>query len=60
MVKQWKLLIAETSGRELYYDTRAFYIACGYMLEAVIKEFYGPSDDKMFLCEKVLKLLPHI
>jgi GNAT superfamily N-acetyltransferase len=47
-----KLLIAETSGRELYYDTRAFYIACGYMLEAVIKEFYGPYDDKMFYVKR--------
>ncbi|HPW66538.1 MAG TPA: GNAT family N-acetyltransferase [Salinivirgaceae bacterium] len=48
-----KILIAETSGRELYADTRAFYIACGYTLEAVIKEFYGPYDDKIFYVKRL-------
>ncbi len=47
-----KLLIAETSGRDLYSDTRAFYDACGYKLEAVIADFYGPNDDKNFYVKR--------
>jgi D-alanine-D-alanine ligase len=36
----------ETSNRELYQPTRGFYDRCGYQLEAILKEFYGPGDDK--------------
>jgi D-alanine-D-alanine ligase len=38
---------AETSGRELYEPTRAFYERCGYDREAVQKDFYAPGDDKV-------------
>ncbi len=36
----------ETSGRDQYEPTRAFYRRCGYVQEAVLAEFYGPGDDK--------------
>ena len=36
----------ETSGRELYQPTRAFYLACGYKEEAVFTDFYAPGDAK--------------
>lgn len=39
---------AETSGRALYAVTRAFYAACGYVEEAVLKDFYAPGDAKHF------------
>ncbi len=37
----------ETSNRAQYQPTRAFYERCGYHCEAVLKEFYGPGDDKV-------------
>lgn len=36
----------ETSGRELYAPTRAFYLTCGYREEAVFEDFYAPGDAK--------------
>lgn len=40
------LLIAETSGRDHYAPTRAFYISAGYTLEATIRDYYDIGDDK--------------
>ncbi len=39
------LLIAETSGKELYAPTRAFYLAAGYKLEATLRDGYSPGED---------------
>jgi D-alanine-D-alanine ligase len=36
----------ETSNRPQYVPTRAFYERCGYQLDALLKDFYGPGDDK--------------
>lgn len=36
----------ETSNRDQYQPTRGFYDRCGYTLEAVLKDFYAPGDDK--------------
>lgn len=36
----------ETSNRPQYVPTRTFYERCGYTLEAVLKDFYAPDDDK--------------
>lgn len=36
----------ETSSRELYAPTRAFYLTCGYNEEAVLQDFYAPGDAK--------------
>ena len=47
------LLIAETSGREQYKDTRSFYDSCGYKLEATITDFYAPLDDKLFYIKRI-------
>jgi ribosomal protein S18 acetylase RimI-like enzyme len=40
-----RLLIVETSGRADYAPTRAFYIATGYTLEAILKDYYKDGDD---------------
>ena len=37
----------ETSTREHYAPTRAFYERCGYHCEAAIKDFYAPGDDQV-------------
>jgi GNAT superfamily N-acetyltransferase len=36
----------ETSSRAQYDPTRAFYLACGYRLEAQLEDFYAPGDGK--------------
>lgn len=40
-------LYAETSSREQYGPTRAFYARRGYEVVARYPEFYGPGDDKV-------------
>lgn len=37
----------ETSNRAQYATTRAFYERCGYVCEAVLRDFYAPGDDKV-------------
>ncbi len=41
----------ETSARPLYEPTRAFYLACGYKIGAVIDEFYAKGDSKVVFCK---------
>jgi hypothetical protein len=36
----------ETSSRDLYLPTRAFYQSCGYPIDAQLDDFYGPGDHK--------------
>lgn len=46
-------IYVETSGREQYISTRKFYLACNYIEEAVLNDFYAPGDAK-YLYLKVL------
>ena len=43
----------ETSSRERYRPTRAFYHKSGYVREAVLKDFYAPGDDKIIYVKTV-------
>jgi GNAT superfamily N-acetyltransferase len=43
----------ETSSRGQYEPTRAFYLATGYGVDAVLEDFYGPGDGK-FIFVKAL------
>ncbi len=43
----------ETSNRDQYVPTRKFYDRCGYQLEALLKDFYGPGDDKAIYVKAV-------
>ncbi len=47
-------IYAETSSRDLYSPTNAFYRACGYRIEATLEDFYAPGDGKVIF----LKVLP--
>jgi len=42
-----KRIYIETSGRELYAPTRAFYRAVGYRKAAAVADFYGEGDAKV-------------
>jgi D-alanine-D-alanine ligase len=43
----------ETSSRDQYVPTRSFYLRCGYLEEAVLKDFYRSGDSKV-IYSKVL------
>jgi predicted N-acetyltransferase YhbS len=43
----------ETSGQEKYQPTREFYLHNHYQLEAVLKDFYGPGDDKFIFVKRL-------
>ena len=46
-------IYVETSSRELYEPTRAFYLARGYREEARLADFYGPGDAKVIYVKEV-------
>ena len=41
-------LIAETSSREQYAPTQAFYRSCGFIEEARIRDYYSPGEDILY------------
>ena len=47
-----RMLIAETSSQPKYEPTRQFYMKRGYKLEAQVKGFYKPDDDKMIFVKR--------
>ncbi|MBU2549161.1 MAG: hypothetical protein KKB20_12150, partial [Proteobacteria bacterium] len=42
-------IYVETSSREQYLPTRAFYLASGYRECAFFDDFYAPDDAKVVL-----------
>lgn len=47
------MIIAETSGRQHYAPTQAFYISAGYTLEATIHDYYDKDDDKLIYIKRL-------
>jgi len=48
-----RLVVIETSNREQYKPTRAFYLRNGYVEEACLKDFYAPGDDKVIYLKRL-------
>lgn len=46
-------IFIETSGRDLYLPTRAFYIGSGYVEVARLPDFYAEGDDKIIYRKKL-------
>jgi len=46
-------MYADTSGREQYTPTRAFYERIGYSRAAVLKDFFAPGDDKVIYVKRL-------
>ncbi|CAN5254316.1 hypothetical protein BH24PSE2_BH24PSE2_07890 [soil metagenome] len=44
----------ETSSRDQYAGTRAFYSSSGYKAQAVLEEFYAPGDHKMIFVKRLM------
>lgn len=45
--KGGRLIVIETSSRELYAPTRHFYRSLGYVEQARLRDFYRPGDDRI-------------
>ena len=43
----------ETSSRGKYIPTHHFYLKCGYIIEAQIKDFYDYGDDKLIFVKRL-------
>jgi ribosomal protein S18 acetylase RimI-like enzyme len=48
-----RLVIIETSSVEKYRPTQAFYEGRGYAVEARIKDFYRPGDDRLIFTRRL-------
>jgi GNAT superfamily N-acetyltransferase len=46
-------IYVDTSSRNQYIPTRAFYARCGYRQAAILPDFYAPGDGKI-IYEKIL------
>jgi GNAT superfamily N-acetyltransferase len=46
-------IYVDTSSREQYTPTRAFYRACGYDEVARLDDFYGPGDGKVIFVKSL-------
>ncbi len=44
-------IYVDTSQRDQYAATRAFYENCGYRMETVLTDFYSPGDGKAVYCK---------
>jgi ribosomal protein S18 acetylase RimI-like enzyme len=53
MLSRGRLLLVETSSKESYLKTVAFYHRLGYEEIARIKDFYDVGDDKLILARKL-------
>ncbi len=43
----------ETSSRDQYEPTRAFYLRCGYRIDAELEDFYAPGDSKVIFVKAI-------
>lgn len=46
-------LVAETSSRDQYASTRAFYARAGFAAEARIRDYYAPGEDIVYFTKMV-------
>ena len=49
-----RVLLVETSGLPEFELTRKFYDNCGYIREAVIRDFYNEGEDKVVFWKKLV------
>jgi GNAT superfamily N-acetyltransferase len=49
-----RLVIIETSSQPKYEPTRQFYLRNGYDLEARVRDFYKPGDDRLIFVKTLI------
>ena len=50
-----RTLIIHTSSTDAYAGSRAFYASIGYVEEARIRQFYGPTDDQVVFWKSLVE-----
>jgi len=48
-----RMMVIETSGIEKYAGTRAFYLSCGYVHEATLRDLYADGDDLCIYTKRI-------
>ena len=48
-----RMIVAETSGLPAFEAARGFYLKCGFLEEARIRDFYKPGDDVVFYVKRL-------
>jgi len=48
-----RLLVIETSSKESYLGSRAFYARIGYDLVGQVPDFYDEGDDRVIYCKRI-------
>lgn len=48
-----RMLVAETSSLPAFEAARGFYLKCGFLEEARIRDFYKPGDDIVFYVKRL-------
>ncbi|MBC7186551.1 MAG: GNAT family N-acetyltransferase [Calditrichaeota bacterium] len=48
-----RLIIIETSSQKKYLPTQQFYLRNNYTVEARIKDFYRPGDDRLIFAKRL-------
>lgn len=48
-----RILLVETSGKDEFARTRAFYARLGYDAEAMIRDYYADGDDKVIFRKRL-------
>ncbi|MBN2294040.1 MAG: GNAT family N-acetyltransferase, partial [Pirellulales bacterium] len=51
-------IYVDTSGRQQYASTRAFYEKMGYRREALLRNFFAPGDDKVIFVKVLAQESP--
>ena len=49
-----RLIIVETSSLDEFKQARSFYLKCGYVEEARIRNFYAANDDKIVFSKSLM------
>jgi len=50
-----RLIIIETSSQPKYLPTQQFYIKNNYRIDAQIKDFYRPGDDRLIFVKRLVR-----
>jgi len=53
------LMFVDTAGRAQYLPTRRFYERVGYHVEAKLRNFYAPGDDKVVYGKRLKPVTRH-
>jgi GNAT superfamily N-acetyltransferase len=52
--RKGRLVVIETSSQPKYEPTRQFYLRFGYELEARVRGFYKPGDDRLIFVKTLI------